>query len=62
MTSTGLVILLCVCLFHLKKWMSGKVGHHREWQTMDALDRLLSWFLVVGAVWLCVGWMSYGLR
>ncbi len=62
MTLTFLVIVICVGLYRLKKWLSGEVAHHPEWQTMDALDRLLSWFLVVGAIWLCVGWISYGLR
>ena len=55
------IILLCVGLYFLKRWTAGKVMHHPEWQTMDALDRILHWVLIVGSIWLCVGLVSHGL-
>jgi hypothetical protein len=59
MTPDFTFILLCFGLYYLKRWTAGKVMHHPEWQTMDALDRMLHWVVIVGAVWLCVGLTSH---
>jgi hypothetical protein len=59
MTPSFEFILICIGLHYLKRWTAGKVMHHPERQTMDALDRMLQWVFVVAAVWLCVGCASH---
>jgi hypothetical protein len=59
MTPSFEFILICIGLHYLKRWTAGKVMHHPEWQTMDALDRMLQWVFVVATVWLCVGCASH---
>ncbi len=50
----ALIIVVCVGLFYLRRWVHDRAMHHPEWQTFDALDRLMQWAIVVSVVWIAV--------
>ncbi len=55
------LFIVGIVLYYAKRWTRGKVMHHPELQTIDALDRILQWIMIVGAVWFSVAAASYGI-
>ena len=49
------VVLVCIALFYLSRWIHGRAADHPEWQTFDALDRICRGVIVVAIVWIAVG-------
>ena len=58
MTPGFTLIVIGFGMYYLKRWTAGKVMHHPELQTIDAIDRMLHCLLVVGVVWICVSLAS----
>lgn len=55
------LFIVGIALFYIKRWTRGKVMHHPELQTIDALDRILQWIMIVAAVWFSVAVARYGI-
>ena len=55
------LFIVGIVLYYVKRWTRGKVMHHPELQTIDALDRILQWIMIVAAVWFSVAAASYGI-
>jgi len=55
------LFIIGVALYYIKRWTRGKVMHHPGLQTIDALDRMLQWMMIVAAVWFSVAVARYGI-
>ncbi len=51
---SALIIVACVGIYYLQRWIHDRAAHHPQWQTFDALDRLMQWAIVVSLVWIGV--------